>query len=266
MSEEWCYPVNDRSDTWGYPVDAVDFFAGKRAPGEHSWHLARHLQHFGVGDYIWVRASAPVSAFVGLGQVASELEPDGDAYRFRVVWGEATSQRLSADPVPGIVSPSSVRQTRRLTPAEATALHKAAGGLPAVPPVPAGKIRRLREVTQRQGQPEFRASLLRAYGRCAVTGTVVPEVLQAAHIERYDGPQTNSVDNGLLLRADIHDLFDRGLLWVTARLKVGVHEELRDGEYGRLHGRRLHVPQAAAQQPSARRLQQHRREIAGRPA
>ena len=45
-------------------------------------------------------------------------------------------------------------------------------------------------------------------GRCAITGYDVEEALQAAHIVPYLGPQSNTVNNGLLLRADVHNLFD----------------------------------------------------------
>ncbi len=150
MPQEWVYLVNDRSDNWGYPVTAMEFFAGARDPGPHQWHVARRLRGFGVGDYLWVRASAPTSAFVGLGQVASDLQPDGDLYVFDVAWDAGTCERLAAHPVPGVLE-THTRTARRLTDSEVQALHAAVGGLPTVPPVPAGKVRRLQEVTQRQG-------------------------------------------------------------------------------------------------------------------
>ncbi len=73
--------------------------------------------------------------------------------------------------------------------------------------------RAMRAICIRRGQPAFRAILLAAYdGRCAVTGCDVEEVLEAAHISPYSGPSSDNVCNGLLLRADIHTLFDCGLL------------------------------------------------------
>lgn len=69
----------------------------------------------------------------------------------------------------------------------------------------------------RRGQPRFRRLLLDAYlGRCAITGTAIPALLEAAHISRYRGDHTDRVDNGLLLRADIHTLFDLHLLTVLS--------------------------------------------------
>ena len=72
-------------------------------------------------------------------------------------------------------------------------------------------------VALRQGQPQFRKSLLTAYrSRCAITGTAVESVLEAAHIWPHKGEQTNEVWNGLLLRADLHTLFDLLHLTVEA--------------------------------------------------
>lgn len=66
--------------------------------------------------------------------------------------------------------------------------------------------------TTRPGQQLFRRNLLAVVDRCPITGVDLPTVLQAAHIKphAYGGPE--NVDNGLPLRADIHCLFDAGLL------------------------------------------------------
>jgi putative restriction endonuclease len=100
------------------------------------------------------------------------------------------------------------------------------------------RLRTARAIAIRQGQPEFRARLLQAYGgRCAITGCDVPDALEAAHILGYRGQQTNHVQNGLLLRADLHTLFDRGLLSIDAATwTVVVHASLRGTHYGALEG------------------------------
>lgn len=66
----------------------------------------------------------------------------------------------------------------------------------------------------RPNQQKFRRELMSKIHRCPITGNDLPSVLQAAHIKphAYGGPE--SVDNGLPLRADIHALFDAGLLSV----------------------------------------------------
>lgn len=71
------------------------------------------------------------------------------------------------------------------------------------------------KIKLRQGQPGFRRSLLAAYsGRCCITGCAVEPTLEAAHIHPYLGAHTNVVSNGLLLRADVHTLFDLRLITV----------------------------------------------------
>ena len=57
--------------------------------------------------------------------------------------------------------------------------------------------------------------LKQAYGRrCAVTGDKIVPVLRAAHIRPVTSSGENRVDNGLLLRSDVHTLFDRGYLGI----------------------------------------------------
>lgn len=66
--------------------------------------------------------------------------------------------------------------------------------------------------TYRPGQQKFRANILDSLKRCPITGVDLPEVLQAAHIKPYAFGGSQEIDNGLPLRADIHCLFDSGLL------------------------------------------------------
>ncbi|WP_418277657.1 HNH endonuclease [Isoptericola jiangsuensis] len=57
----------------------------------------------------------------------------------------------------------------------------------------------------RQGRSLLSAALLLACaGRCAVTGSDDPTILQAAHVDRFDGASRNVLENGLLLRSDVH--------------------------------------------------------------
>lgn len=116
----------------------------------------------------------------------------------------------------------------------------------------------MRSVRDRRGQPEFRKGLLRAYdARCAITGCGIVELLEAAHICPYRGAHTNHVQNGLLLRADIHTLFDLELLWIDPdSYTVQLATELRDSEYSALHGAPLRVPEAERCRPSRSALRQ----------
>jgi len=120
------------------------------------------------------------------------------------------------------------------------------------------RARVLREVVQRRGQRKFRKSLLEAYGgRCAITGCPVVPLLEAAHITPYLGPDTNAIKNGILLRADIHTLWDLGLLAVDPDTgEVWVSPEVDDPTYRMLSGQPLKHPAHTAQHPSVSALQQ----------
>ncbi len=85
-------------------------------------------------------------------------------------------------------------------------------------------------IAWRRGQPEFRRKLLEAYGRrCAITGCSSEEVLEAAHIEPYSKTKNNNPTNGILLRADIHTLFDCDLIGIDPdTMKVCVAPNLVD--------------------------------------
>jgi hypothetical protein len=79
----------------------------------------------------------------------------------------------------------------------------------------------LRLIRYRQGQQQFRKSLLDRYGaRCMVSGCDVVEVLEAAHIAPYRGKESNHPENGLILRADLHNMFDLDLLGVEPESMV----------------------------------------------
>lgn len=122
-----------------------------------------------------------------------------------------------------------------------------------------GRKKVLAMVARRQGQPAFRRALMKAYGgRCAITGCAVEAVLEAAHISPYRGPETNHVTNGLLLRADLHTLFDLKLLTVTAENRVSVATRLLGSTYAQLHDEKLRLPARTQDQPSSKALDQHR--------
>lgn len=110
----------------------------------------------------------------------------------------------------------------------------------------------LRTIVQRRGQKKFRDALLAAYGgKCAVTQCAVVSTLEAAHIVPYLGEHTNQVVNGLLLRSDIHTLFDLGLLRIGPDLSVSVDPACMQSPYSSLHGQKLVAPENPAFRPSA---------------
>ena len=92
----------------------------------------------------------------------------------------------------------------------------------------------------REGQAEFRKRLIAHYGAmCMVTGTAQASVIDAAHIVPYNGTSTNALSNGLLLRKDIHALFDAGMLTIGPDLVVYVGAGVDDPFYRSLDGKDL---------------------------
>lgn len=111
--------------------------------------------------------------------------------------------------------------------------------------VDAGSIeRRLQEVRIRRGQSAFRQKLLEAYGnRCAVTGCSIVGLLDGAHIVPVKAAGGFRTSNGLLLRTDIHTLFDLDLLRIRpVKRTIEIAAELVGTEYEHLAGARLREP------------------------
>jgi putative restriction endonuclease len=120
------------------------------------------------------------------------------------------------------------------------------------------------QVVLREGQGTFRARLLDAYERrCAITGERTGLVLDAAHIQPYLGPQSNHVQNGLMMTKEFHTLFDNGYVTVTPEHRILVSRRLReDWDNGRRYyeydGRPLaQLPASAGERPSPEALAWH---------
>jgi hypothetical protein len=114
------------------------------------------------------------------------------------------------------------------------------------PPIDLNDARRRMEkaIVVREGAGAFRAKALKAFkGQCAVTGCKVTDVLEAAHIVPYLGTHTNGIGNTLLLRSDIHTLFDKGLLSIDDKnLTAKIEKSLKPTEYGYLQGKAINLP------------------------
>jgi putative restriction endonuclease len=116
----------------------------------------------------------------------------------------------------------------------------------------------------RLGQGAFRVLVTDAYERkCAVTGEKTLPVLEAAHIKPYALQGPHRVTNGMLLRSDLHKLFDLGYITVTPDLKLEVSPRLKTEwkngrEYYAHHGQPLRVhPADLASRPSREFLSWH---------
>ncbi len=118
-------------------------------------------------------------------------------------------------------------------------------------------------VRPRLGQGSFQVAVVGSYGRrCAITGEKVLPVLEAAHIRPYGEGGEHSVDNGLLLRRDVHVLFDRGYITVTPDLEVNVSKRLRaefdNGDhYLAMSGHQIRQPSNREDKPNPKLLDWH---------
>ena len=114
----------------------------------------------------------------------------------------------------------------------------------------------------RRGQPKFRETLLKIYeGKCAVTGYTASYALEAAHIIPYKGTDFHHPANGLLLRADIHTLFDLHFLCVdTNSMTVLLSPDLEGTSYDYLAGKSLFLPKDEKFRPNKEALDMHRKE------
>ena len=117
---------------------------------------------------------------------------------------------------------------------------------------------------RRLGQGTFRAAVTQAYdGACAVTQEHSLPVLEAAHIRPYSDGGEHVLNNGLLLRSDLHRLFDRGYVSVDASQKLLVsgrlEQDFNNGKtYYAMQGRQLMVPRSDAERPDREALEWHR--------
>ena len=92
-------------------------------------------------------------------------------------------------------------------------------------------------------------------------------VLQAAHIRPFSEQGPNKPQNGLLLRADVHILFDAGYITVTPDLHVEVSKKIKEEyengrDYYKYNGERLvNVPGSELIRPSKEFLEWHNERV-----
>jgi putative restriction endonuclease len=125
-----------------------------------------------------------------------------------------------------------------------------------------------RLIAPRLGQGTFRIAVTDAYQKsCAVTGESSWPVLEAAHIRSFADEGPHEVCNGVLLRADLHRLFDKRYITITPQLRIEVSKFLRehyhsDG-YDSLHGTQIRLPKEVAERPALEYIRWHNERYLG---
>jgi len=118
-------------------------------------------------------------------------------------------------------------------------------------------------VRPRLGQGGFRVGVIQAYERrCAITGERTLPALEAAHILPVKQDGLHDISNGLLLRRDLHALFDNHYITITPEkvllVSKRIKQEFENGrEYYAMHGRVVREPLRADDRPSIEALRSH---------
>jgi hypothetical protein len=127
-----------------------------------------------------------------------------------------------------------------------------------------GRTKIVETIIKRRGQAGFRKKLLTAYDQhCAFTGCNAADALEATYIIPYRGDYTHDLSNGLLLRSDLHTLFDLGKIAVDTRsMAIVMIDELLNSSYRILANQPLRFPQNESDRPAKEGLDLHR-QLAG---
>lgn len=281
------YVPKEESPDRGWPlsdlrtlIDRVE--ADPDAPGStERWRIASGDAHIGERVYVFKQGTRSPRGVIGVGEIVGRPErlstpTDPEIHlraniRFQKLVDPTAGFLLTLAEVDDFVPQSLIAAQRsgtrvsddvaaelerRLAPvllAETPAVNSKEADNPAYDPASAAneRERAVRAICIRRGQRAFRAALLAAYGgRCAVTGCDVEDVLEAAHISPYSGPSSDHVCNGLLLRADIHTLFDCGLFAFDPETRQVVRaDRLGGSDYAHLASQALREPRNLAHRP-----------------
>jgi hypothetical protein len=248
----------------GEEIRPENLLPGALRGGTDTWGLATNFRVIEPGDWVWAYFGGQERRIHAVGEVAGPVgyRTDWGRHTVDIKWFPHLTQELQGRPiryedfqqrVPGAAARAAERTT--------AVLEQWLAGTPAIgKPTSSSTVSRVpREVLQRLGQGQFRADALRLFGeRCAVTGTAGAAVLQAAHILAVSDGGTHAAANTLLLRADVHNLFDLGLLTVGKHLKISVAPSVTDAQYRALHGRKVTSPVGVAKKDFADHLERHR--------
>lgn len=128
------------------------------------------------------------------------------------------------------------------------------------------RMRAFTHSVRREKQDSFSEAVRSAYNNsCAISGVKLRNVLQAAHIDDYRGRRSQIVQNGILLRTDLHQLYDANLLGISPNgYKIELSEEARLSAYGTLEGQEITLPAKKAFWPDKDLLDCHYRRFLSR--
>ena len=234
------YPSLDDVDLSQYPQGEPATAWALLAPTQKA-SIRRFAYEINVGDVIYVK-QGPVIA--GKGVVSGPYrfepntvirEPNGVLWQHQrlVNWDRefapvhllvGRSQQLTVEEL-CTADVSMIERARGPLPLTSDDVHDLPEDVPYIGQLADCRARLWQQICLRRGQAKFRDALLQRYGGiCVVTGCVLSCVLEAAHIDPYRCEAHNHPENGLLLRADVHTLFDLDMLGVNpATYRIALH-------------------------------------------
>ena len=228
LSVAWnAFETKNGSDNYTNLLDSINNYRNTRESDPTIGCIILN-QPFFLKEDQWIDVPASFANYIVTGRIYDSNEGDG-----KRLWKEV-SLRLDAAIGPGTI---------------------------AEPPSGYGKESLIK---QRLGQGAFRILVTSAYKRqCAISGEKALPVLQAAHIKSFRDQGPNRVDNGLLLRSDLHILFDRGYLTVTPEYKIEVSRRIKEKfnngkNYYLFHGKDLYTtPKLSEEKPNIEFIKWH---------
>ncbi|WP_205843618.1 HNH endonuclease [Nakamurella deserti] len=240
--QQWLFPTNTASPNYWNDTDralgtrlaVVD--EALNGPLKTSWPLFNGYRTMRPGDIVWIYAGGEGALCAAATVDDVHTQADG-TWTALWIWRRDITRALQVHELSRrTLAPfrfsKVVRGIRRVDPETAQVIDRwidAAGPDPLGPDLGTDPSlsdddnRRKREaiIAVRPGAARFRGDLMDAYGyRCAITGCDVEVALEAAHIKPYRGPRHDRVDNGILLRRDLHALFDANLLGIDETGRV----------------------------------------------
>lgn len=257
------YVFTDKSGT-EWPASYEGFLAYVDYDEPSEWGLTTGFRKIRGSDMVWAYFVKPDGTIRAAGRVREQphWKHEWGRWAIWIDWDQALTERLGREPIHFEEYRQHVQQSAIEASATTTRLLRARleGDQSQTQRKREAAVRfARREVESRLGQGDFRRELLRAYNnRCAVTGCSVVSLLEAAHIRGVRDGGDHSVTNGLLLRADIHSLFDVGMLWIDTDMRVCVDRRIPDPDYRKYHRVHLQLPSARSDQPRKAALRRHR--------
>jgi hypothetical protein len=122
--------------------------------------------------------------------------------------------------------------------------------------------REVKESIARPGAAEFRSAVLSEYeNTCAISGYSATQAIDVAHIVPYYGEESDNIENAIPLRADLHKLFDKGLIIIdfdysSKKYRVKVHDFIV-ADYSHIQDAELKIPAEKSKAPSLKAIEIH---------